>query len=177
MEVVEELLPGCFLVQPRVFEDARGCFVKTYHQGLCAALGITIDMREEFYSVSHRNVLRGMHFQLPPHAHDKLVYCTHGRVRDVLLDLRRGPHYGRVATAELSGDNRHMVFIPQGIAHGFVSLSDHSTMLYKTSTVHAPDSDCGIRWDSFDYDWAVDAPLLSERDQRHARLPNFTSPF
>jgi dTDP-4-dehydrorhamnose 3,5-epimerase len=177
MQVLNELLPGCALVQPKTFEDARGSFVKTYHAELCATLGIALELREEFYSVSHRGVLRGMHFQLPPHAHDKLVFCVHGAVRDVLLDLRRGPHYGRVATAELSAENRQMVFIPKGVAHGFLALTEGCVMLYKTSTVHTPASDCGIRWDSFGYDWAADAPLLSERDRGHARLQDFHSPF
>jgi dTDP-4-dehydrorhamnose 3,5-epimerase/CDP-3, 6-dideoxy-D-glycero-D-glycero-4-hexulose-5-epimerase len=136
-----------------------------------------MDMREELYSSSHRNVLRGMHFQLPPHAHDKLVYCTHGAVLDVLLDLRRGAGYGRFAAIELSAQNAHMLFIPKGIAHGFVALCDHSIMQYKTSTVHVPASDCGIRWDSFGYDWGLDQPVVSVRDSQHPLLVNFHSPF
>ena len=177
MHLLKELLPGCFQIQPRVFEDARGCLVKTYHEEMCAALGIRINLREEFSSVSHKNVLRGMHFQLPPHAHDKLVFCVHGTVRDVLLDLRRGAHYGQVATAELSDENRQIVFVPKGVAHGFVAMTEGCVMLYKTSTVHAPESDCGIRWDSFGYDWAIETPSLSERDCTHVRLQDFHSPF
>lgn len=177
MEILNELLSGCFLLHPKRFEDQRGSFVKTYHEGLCQALGVNLDVREEFYSVSHKNVLRGMHFQLPPHAHDKLVYCTHGVVLDVLLDLRKGPDYGKVASAELSGENAHLVFIPKGVAHGFVALADKALMLYKTSTVHAPESDCGIRWDSFDFNWGVVEPIMSVRDQQHSVLADFVSPF
>lgn len=177
MKLITELLPGCLLIEPNKFEDHRGYFVKTYHAGLCAELGIDLDIREEFYSVSHKNVVRGMHFQLPPDAHEKLVYCTRGAVLDVLLDLRRGPGYGRVASARLSGENGHLLYIPKGIAHGFVALSDETLMLYKTSTVHSPQSDCGIRWDSFGFDWGVDQPVISERDWRHAALGDFTSPF
>lgn len=177
MELIKELLPGCFLLQPKKFEDQRGCFVKTYHEGLCAALGVNLEIREEFYSISHRNVVRGMHFQLPPHAHEKLVYCTRGAVRDVLLDLRQGDSYGRVASAELSGENGHIIFIPKGIAHGFVALMDESLMLYKTSTVHAPESDCGIRWDSFEFNWGLDQPIISARDQQHVAFGDFVSPF
>jgi dTDP-4-dehydrorhamnose 3,5-epimerase/CDP-3, 6-dideoxy-D-glycero-D-glycero-4-hexulose-5-epimerase len=142
-----------------------------------AALGLNLEIREEFYSISQKNVLRGMHFQLPPHAHDKLVYCTRGAVLDVLLDLRRGEGYGLVASAQLSGQNGQLIFIPKGIAHGFVALTDESLMLYKTSTEHVPESDCGIRWDSFGFGWDVDQPITSARDEKHATFSDFVSPF
>lgn len=177
MEILKELLPDCFLLQPNRFVDSRGSFVKTYHEGLFQALGVNLDIREEFYSVSHKNVIRGMHFQLPPHEHDKLVYCTHGAVMDVLLDLRKGPGYGNVASTELSGENAHLVFIPKGIAHGFLALTDEALMLYKTSTVHAPEADCGIRWDSFGFDWEMAEPIISTRDQQHSVFADFVSPF
>lgn len=177
MELIKELLPGCFLLEPKKFEDQRGCFVKTYHQGLCAALGVNLEIREEFYSISHRNVVRGMHFQLPPHAHEKLVYCTRGAVRDVLLDLRQGNSYGTVASAEISGENGHIIFIPRGIAHGFVALVDESLMLYKCSTEHKPSHDAGILWDSFGFEWSVETPVVSARDSAHPTLADFNSPF
>ena len=144
---------------------------------MLADLGITLDMQEEFYSVSHKNVIRGMHFQLPPHDHDKLVYCTRGAVLDVLLDLRAGLNYGQVASAEISGDNQHLIFIPKGIAHGFMALEDETLMLYKTSTVHAPEADCGIRWDSFGFDWPSRQPVISARDQQHMAFSEFANPF
>jgi dTDP-4-dehydrorhamnose 3,5-epimerase/CDP-3, 6-dideoxy-D-glycero-D-glycero-4-hexulose-5-epimerase len=177
MKVVKELLTGCWLLEPLRFEDPRGRFVKTYHEELYAQLGVKLDIREEFYSVSHKDVIRGMHFQLPPHAHDKLVYCPQGAVCDVLLDLRAGAGYGRVAYAELSGQNCQLIFIPKGIAHGFVALDHNSLMIYKTSTVHNPESDCGIRWDSFGFDWGVSQPCLSDRDQRQAPMASFLTPF
>ena len=164
-------------MKPNRFEDNRGCFVKTYHEGVCSALGVNLELREEFYSISKKNVVRGMHFQLPPHAHEKLVYCIHGAVRDVLLDLRHGDSYGRVASAELSGENGHLIFIPKGIAHGFVALIDETLMLYKTSTVHASEFDCGVRWDSFGFDWGVVQPIMSVRDQQHTAFGDFVSPF
>jgi dTDP-4-dehydrorhamnose 3,5-epimerase/CDP-3, 6-dideoxy-D-glycero-D-glycero-4-hexulose-5-epimerase len=177
MKVLQELLPGCFLLQPQRFEDNRGVFVKTYHENLFQSLGVSLEIREEFYSFSRRDVLRGMHFQLPPHAHDKLVYCAQGTVKDVLLDLRKGAGYGRVAVAELSGENAHLILIPKGIAHGFVVLSDEALMLYKTSMVYMPQADGGIRWDSFGFDWGIAAPILSGRDQQHSALADFVSPF
>lgn len=177
MEILKELHPGCFLLQPMRYEDQRGSFVKTYHEGICKALGVNLEIREEFYSVSRKNVIRGMHFQLPPQAHDKLVYCTRGAVTDVLLDLRKGPGYGKVASAELSGENAHLVFIPKGVAHGFAALTDEALMLYKTSTVHAPESDCGIRSDSFGFDWGIAEPIISARDQQHSLFADFVTPF
>ena len=178
MELLEVLLPGCFLLQTRKLEDQRGCFVKTYHEGWFAALGINLQMREEFYSISHKNVLRGMHFQLPPDAHEKLVYCLRGGVQDVLLDLREGEGYGRVASTELTADNGHLLFIPKGIAHGFLALTDETLLLYKTSTVHAPESDCGIRWDSFGFDWGLmDPPIVSVRDSAHQLFSEYCRPF
>jgi dTDP-4-dehydrorhamnose 3,5-epimerase/CDP-3, 6-dideoxy-D-glycero-D-glycero-4-hexulose-5-epimerase len=177
MELITELLPGCFLMRPKKFTDQRGCFLKTYQEKLCAELGVNLQIREEFYSVSHKNVVRGMHFQLPPQAHEKLVYCTRGTVCDVMLDLRRGDSYGHIATAQLSGENGHLIFIPKGIAHGFVALTDDSLMLYKTSTEHAPEFDCGIRWDTFGFDWEVDQPIISDRDRQHIAFSDFVSPF
>lgn len=177
MDILKELLPGCFLLKAKRFEDERGCFVKTYNEGLYKTLGIDMNIREEFYSVSRKNVLRGMHFQLPPHEHEKHVYCTHGVVRDVLLDLRTGPTYGNVASVELSGCNGRILFIPKGIAHGFLALTEEALMLYKTSTVHAPQADYGIQWDSFGFDWGQVDPIVSTRDQQHISFADFKSPF
>ncbi len=177
MEILKELLTGCYLLRPQRLDDLRGHFVKTYHAGMFADLGIRFEIREEFYTVSHRNVIRGMHFQAPPHAHDKLIYCTSGTVLDVLLDLRPGAHFGKFAATPLSGENGYLVFIPKGVAHGFATQTDEAQMLYKTSTVHAPQADCGIRWDSFGFDWGVAAPILSARDRQHPVWADFASPF
>jgi dTDP-4-dehydrorhamnose 3,5-epimerase len=177
MHFSEEILPGTWLVKLKRFEDMRGTFVKTYSRTLFEQHGARLDMLEEFYSVSHKDVIRGMHFQLPPHDHVKVVYCPVGTVDDVLLDLRQGPGYGRVASVRLTQDEPSLVFIPKGIAHGFRSLSDHSLMVYKTSTEHAPTADAGLRWDSFGHDWGCDTPVMSERDRQHPTLADFTSPF
>jgi dTDP-4-dehydrorhamnose 3,5-epimerase len=172
MTILSEPFPGTYLLRPKVFEDARGDFVKTFHDGLFRELGIEFRPLEEFFSTSRKGVLRGMHFQLPPHDHAKLVYCVRGRVLDVLLDLRtNSPSYGKSVGAELSGENHHQFYIPSGVAHGFLSLENDSVMVYKTSTVHVPSHDAGVRWDSFGFDWALDgAPILSSRDDA---LPPF----
>jgi dTDP-4-dehydrorhamnose 3,5-epimerase len=173
-----EPLPGAFVLHPQVSEDGRGHFVKTFHQPGFAALGMKFDPQEEFFSSSHRNVLRGMHFQLPPHDHDKLVYCIRGSVLDVILDLRKAsPRFGEFARVELSAQNRLLVFVPRGIAHGFLALENDAVVVYKTSTVHAPSHDAGIRWDSFGCSWPVENPILSARDRSFPALAAFNSPF
>jgi dTDP-4-dehydrorhamnose 3,5-epimerase/CDP-3, 6-dideoxy-D-glycero-D-glycero-4-hexulose-5-epimerase len=177
MQISEGTLPGVYLVKLKRYEDSRGCFVKTYSRLLFDANGAAFDMYEEFYSFSHKNVVRGMHFQLPPHDHVKIVSCLAGAVLDVLVDLRRGPYQGKVADFLLSADEPSLLVIPKGIAHGFKALKDDSLMVYKTSTEHAPSHDSGIRWDSIDYDWGVDNPIISARDLSHPALADFSSPF
>lgn len=169
---------GLFVLRPNVFTDARGSFVKTYHHALFRELGIEFEPKEEFFSVSARGVLRGMHFQVPPQAHRKLVYCVAGRVLDVVLDLRAdSPTYGQSFARELSAANRELLFIPIGCAHGFQAREDHSVMVYQTSTVHSPAHDTGIRWNSFGFDWPEPQPRLSERDQTFPAWADFKSPF
>jgi dTDP-4-dehydrorhamnose 3,5-epimerase/CDP-3, 6-dideoxy-D-glycero-D-glycero-4-hexulose-5-epimerase len=172
-------LPGLFLVESRVFRDHRGSFVKTFHEPLFASLGIPpVQVREQFWSSSARGVLRGMHFQMPPADHEKIVTCVAGRVLDVVVDLRRGPGYGKVWSGELSADNGRILVIPKGFAHGFLSLEEGSVMHYQCSTVHTPASDAGIRWDSFGFDWPLyGAPVLSTRDAGFPTLADFDSPF
>lgn len=177
MEFSREILPGARLVLLKRFDDLRGSFVKTYAYSAFDKQGAAFDLREEFYSFSHKNVIRGMHFQLPPHDHVKLVFCPVGAVLDVLVDLRHGPGYGRVESVVLGEDVPSMLVIPRGIAHGFKSLRDNSLMVYKTSTEHAPSHDAGIHWDSFGFDWCVDAPIVSARDAAHPALADFESPF
>ena len=177
MKIVKELLPGCFLITPSIFLDQRGTLVKTYQEDLFTDLGLNFTMKEEFYTKSYKHVIRGMHFQIPPHEHEKLVCCMQGVVKDVLLDLRMGSSYGEVASIDLSGVNPQFVFIPKGIAHGFMVLSSEALMLYKTTTPHSPESDSGILWNSFGYDWEVKNPEVSNRDKIHQKFNNFSSPF
>jgi dTDP-4-dehydrorhamnose 3,5-epimerase len=177
MKTLPTELEGVFVLRPNVFEDARGSFVKTYHQDLFESCGIKFCPREEFFSVSRKNVLRGMHFQRAPAAHDKLVYCPAGRVLDVVLDLRSKTKSTRCIARELSAANREMLFIPAGCAHGFLALEEDSMMVYQTSTVHSPAHDAGVRWDSFGFDWPVKNPILSDRDRAFPALADFQPPF
>ncbi len=177
-QIVQTSLPGLAVLQPRIFLDLRGSFVKTFHAGLFRELGIEFHPVEEFFSVSRKHVVRGMHFQLPPEDHAKLVYCVTDRVLDVVVDLRKvAPTYGQTFTRELSAENRELLFIPCGFAHGFLSLEDNTILVYLADTVHAPKFDVGIHWKSFGFDWSVVDPVLSERDRRLPKLTEFSSPF
>jgi dTDP-4-dehydrorhamnose 3,5-epimerase len=177
-EVIQTTIPGCVEIRPRVVEDARGRFIKTFHQEAFAAMEMNTEWAEEYYSVSRRYVLRGLHFQLPPHDHDKLVYCTDGEIWDAVVDLRQGsPAFGRYGVFHLSGEEAAMVYIPKGIAHGFLALSERATVMYKVSTIYAPQHDSGILWNSAGIPWPIENPTLSERDRNFVPLAAFRSPF
>lgn len=171
-------LPGCHILTPRVARDARGAFVKTFHREVFAAAGLRHDFVEEYYSVSRRGVLRGLHFQAPPHDHAKLVYCTAGTVLDAVVDLRAGsPTFGHHRIVPLGSRQRNLVYIAPGLAHGFYVTSASATLVYKTTSVYSPEHDCGIRWDSAGIAWPDASPLLSERDRGFPALRDFRTPF
>jgi dTDP-4-dehydrorhamnose 3,5-epimerase len=171
-------LAGSYLIRAQVVEDARGSFVKMFHGPTFRAQGLRTDWREEYHSSSVRDVVRGMHFQLPPADHAKLVFCVIGSVVDVIVDLRRGsPSFGEYRSVALSGAEGTGVYIPSGCAHGFVSTSDMNIMFYKVTSVYAPEADAGIAWDSIGFDWPVRAPIISDRDRGHPDLAMFDSPF
>ena len=168
----ETFITGCIEITPRLITDERGRFAKTYHREIFCQNGLETDWREEYYSVSRKGVLRGMHFQLPPHDHAKLVYCTAGRVLDAVLDLRIGsPTYQRHVLIELEAESAHMLYLPKGVAHGFYTLSDSAIMMYKVSTVYAPENDAGLLWNSVGIPWPDKSPTLSTRDKA---FPTFT---
>lgn len=178
MELIPTVLEGCFEVRPFCIKDVRGTFVKTYQSHLFKGLGLPTDWREEYYSSSHRGVIRGMHFQSPPYDHEKLVYCMQGRVLDVVVDLRKGSStYGSHVAVELDASCGHGLMIPKGMAHGFLALSEEALMAYKVTSAYEPSSDMGIRWDSFGLDWGIDSPIISARDASHPTFTEFQSPF
>ncbi len=178
MQIEDFGFPGAFVIRPRVLADDRGTFVKTFHADNFAAAGLRTDWREEFYSTSARGIVRGLHFQVPPADHAKLVTCLAGSVIDVVVDLRRGsPTEGEVRSIQLDACDALGLYLPSGIAHGFQSLSETSTMLYKVTSVHAPECDAGIAWDSIGFVWPVAEAELSPRDRAHPALSSFDSPF
>jgi len=177
-EISESGIPGCVALQPVVRGDHRGRFVKTVHAGFFRDHGLPCDFAEQYYSTSHRGVLRGLHVQVPPDALGKLVYCTAGAVFDVVVDLRRGsPTYGEHRTFTLSAAAANQLYVPAGLAHGYYATEDHSVVAYSATAVHAPDLDTGIHWASVGAAWPDDAPILSERDRALPRFEDFDSPF
>jgi dTDP-4-dehydrorhamnose 3,5-epimerase len=166
MKIHETNLDGVFVIQNRKFEDHRGLFVKTFHNDVFREAGLETDFKESFYSVSKKHVLRGMHFQLPPHDHAKLVYVSAGEILDVVVDIRKNSQtYGQYVTKNLSSENAQSLYIAKGFAHGFLTLSDTATVIYLTTMFYAPDHDSGVRWDSFGFDWPEFDFIISERDQ------------
>lgn len=171
-------IAGCFELQPKVFEDPRGRFVKVFHEQAFAAQGLETAFTEEYYSVSYKNVVRGMHFQLPPMDHVKMVYCVEGEVLDAVVDLRVGsPTYGQFDLFELSSTKANSIYIPKGMAHGFCVLSEQAIMVYKVSTIYSPTHDAGVLWNSAGIPWPTTEVILSARDAAFPRLDEFMSPF
>jgi dTDP-4-dehydrorhamnose 3,5-epimerase len=178
MKILAEPLSGVKVLEPFVHHDLRGDFVKPYHAEDLADLGISLAVKEEFFTTSQKGVVRGMHFQQPPHAHQKLIYCIAGAVLDVFVDLRRAsPSFGQSAAVDLSATNRCVLYLPVGFAHGFASLEDSSCLIYKTDAAHVPSADGGIRWDSFDFNWPFEAAIVSDRDKSLPTLEGFDSSF
>lgn len=159
-------------------DDQRGSFVKTFHHSSLQTDGIDFELRESFYSISAKDVIRGMHFHHPPYDHDKIVFCTDGAILDVALDLRKNSGtYGQSVSARLSFENNNALFIPKGFAHGFLTLHEKATTFYLVSGEYNKDSDDGVRYDSFGFDWNLVKPMLSERDLSFLPLGEFHSPF
>ena len=168
----------CVELWPKVIRDKRGLFVKTFHDDVFKKNGLETHFVEEYYSFSHKRVLRGLHFQLPPMDHVKLVYCVFGKVLDVVVDLRVGsPTYGDFETIELSAENANMVYIPKGLAHGFYVISESAIMMYKVTTVYSPEYDTGILWNSANIPWPDESPIISKRDSEFIAFKNFKSQF
>ena len=178
MKFIEPKLSGCKLIEMDIFHDNRGAFQKIYHENEFQNNGLDMSFKEQYFTSSDKGVLRGMHFQLPPHDHCKLITCLSGSVLDVILDLRKDSKtYGQTVSFFLSADSGKTIFLPVGFAHGFLSLEENSGMLYSTSTVHNSNCDHGIMWNTFDYDWPIKEPNLSSRDENHIHFNQFKSPF
>jgi dTDP-4-dehydrorhamnose 3,5-epimerase len=170
MKSTATAIADVLVIEPRVFGDARGFFFESFNnQAFDAAVGAPVSFVQDNHSRSARGVLRGLHWQDPPHAQGKLVRVTSGAVFDVAVDIRKGsPTFGRWISVELSGENHRQLWIPAGLAHGFVVLSESADFLYKTTTYYAPAAERCIRWD--DPDLAIAwpdvgiAPLVSAKD-------------
>ncbi|MBC7138829.1 MAG: dTDP-4-dehydrorhamnose 3,5-epimerase [Defluviimonas sp.] len=181
MEITDTALPGVKILTPRRFGDERGFFSEVWNRQTWAAQGIDIDFVQDNHSLSRLpGTVRGLHFQAPPHAQDKLVRCGAGAVWDVAVDIRRGsPSYGQWVGVELSAVNGRQLLIPRGFLHGFATLTPDAELLYKCSDVYAPDCDGAVRFDSLGIDWKIDtgSAILSDKDASAPAFADFDSPF
>ena len=182
MDVTPLDIPDVKLIKPRRFGDHRGFFMETYSAPALAEAGVTCTFIQDNHSRSeHAGVLRGLHFQSPPAAQDKLVRVVRGRIWDVAVDIRVGsPTYANWVAAELSEENDNQLFVPVGFAHGFVTLEPMTEVLYKVSDVYAPRTEGGVIWNDPDLDlpWRIKAePMLSAKDTELPRIADLKSPF
>ncbi|MFA6281931.1 MAG: dTDP-4-dehydrorhamnose 3,5-epimerase family protein, partial [Candidatus Omnitrophota bacterium] len=166
MKISSIPLSGVYIIDLPVFFDTRGRLVKTFSDVWFKKNNLCTNFKENFYSVSFKNTIRGMHFQLPPMDHAKFVYVPKGRIIDVILDLRKNSKtYGKFIDVEVSDKNNIAIYIDKGFAHGFKALENNTFVFYSTSKPHSKTHDCGIRWDSFGYDWKIKNPIMSEKDK------------
>lgn len=182
MNVIKTDIEGVVVIEPRVFDDARGYFFESYSKRRFDEVVRPIEFVQDNESMSTRGVIRGLHFQRPPFSQSKLVRCVRGVVLDVVVDIRRGsPTYGRHIAVELTGENRRQLFVPRGFAHGFAVLSDEAVFQYKCDNYYHPESEGGISIadHSLGIDWRIDPAeaILSEKDLRNPMFSDFESPF
>ena len=187
MEIIQTDIEGVLIIEPRVFDDARGYFFESFSQRefddkVAPILGHSVHFVQDNESMSSYGVLRGLHFQRPPFTQSKLVRCVKGAVLDIAVDIRKGsPTFGRHVAVELTEDNHRQFFVPRGFAHGFAVLSDTAIFQYKCDEFYHPEADGGISIQdpSLGIDWRIPAEkaILSEKDTKHPTLAEFDSPF
>lgn len=174
MKLVPISLAGVYVVDLARIEDERGFFARSFCQREFAAHGLNPRLAQSNVSFNRtRGTLRGMHYQIAPHAEAKLVRCTQGAIWDVVIDLRReSPTYRRWVGVELSAETRRALYVPEGFAHGFQTLMDDSEILYLMSEFYDPDSARGVRWDdpAIGIDWPIAKPVISDRDRSYPLL-------
>lgn len=173
-------IPGLALVRPQVFGDDRGFFLELYKHSEFARGGVPEHLVQDNYSKSAKGVLRGLHYQKAPKAQGKLVMCMKGVIYDVAVDIRKdSPHYGKWISSELTDENRLMLYVPPGFAHGFQVLSDTAEVLYKCTEEYSPSDDRGIIWNDPDINiaWPLKDPVLSGKDKIHPRLRDADNDF
>ena len=168
-------IPGVVVIEPKVFEDERGFFIETYKMPDFVAVGIKANFVQDNHSRSTKGILRGLHYQNPPFAQGKLVRAVRGEIFDVAVDIRKGsPTWGKWVGVILSEENKNILYIPAGLAHGFCVLSEVAEVIYKTTNVYSAEAEAGIIWDDLDLniEWPVKEPILSEKDKKLPSLKN-----
>jgi len=180
MDIRKTPLDGLLIIQPKIFADERGHFFESYRRDILGEPATDVEFIQDNQSLSNKGIIRGMHFQKPPFAQDKLVRVVTGAVLDVVVDIRRNsPTYGKKFEIELNARNFTMLFIPKGFAHGFETLEDLTIFQYKCSEYYHPESEGGIAWNSPDLaiNWQSQDPVLSQKDKMHLEFSQFESPF
>ena len=180
MELVNSGIEGLWVIKPKVFADARGYFFESYNKELFTKNGLNLNFVQDNQSLSHKGVLRGLHFQNPPFAQGKLVRVITGAVFDVAVDIRKNsPTYGKHFGAELTEENKMMMYIPEGFAHGFLTLRDNTIFSYKCTNFYNKASEESIKWNdpTVGIKWNVENPLLSEKDTSGKDFKDFNSQF
>lgn len=180
MQIITTPIPDLLIVQPTVFEDARGYFYESYSKALFKQHGIDEDFVQDNQSLSQAGVLRGLHFQNPPYAQGKLVRVIKGAILDVAVDIRKqSPTYGQNYTVELNETNKTMLWIPAGFAHGFLTLEDNTVFSYKCTNYYNKASEGCILWNdnTLNISWNVQNPLLSDKDKVGTPFNEFESQF
>lgn len=171
MELEKTFIEGLQVIHLNKINDNRGSFTKMFNEDFFRSNDLRIDLKESYFSVSNKDVIRGMHFQTPPAEHTKLVFVNAGSIVDVVLDIRKNsPTFGKYFSTSISADKPKLVYIPVGCAHGFLSLEDNTIVSYMQTSVYNKDCDKGIRYNSFGFDWNVKAPVLSNRDETFVGL-------
>ncbi|MCT4597806.1 MAG: dTDP-4-dehydrorhamnose 3,5-epimerase [Vallitalea sp.] len=174
MNIIKTQLQGVYVIENFHSKDNRGSFTKTYNADSFKENNLCTQFHESYYSVSNKDVIRGMHFQLPPYEHEKLVYVAKGEIIDVILDIRKSSDtYGKYLQVILSDKNHMSVYIPKGLAHGFRSNINNTITVYNVSTVYNKEKDCGIKYNSFGYDWNIEKPIISTRDSSFINFVEF----
>ena len=180
MKVTATALPDVLLIEPARFGDNRGFFSESWNKERMAEHGISVDFVQDNHSLSSAvGTVRGLHFQAPPNAQAKLVRCGRGVLFDIAVDIRKGsPTYGQWVGEELSFENGKQLFIPEGFAHGFITRTPDTEIIYKCNAYYAPESDGAILWDSCGIDWGFNGtPELSAKDANAPSFASFDSPF
>ncbi|MGL1887876.1 MAG: dTDP-4-dehydrorhamnose 3,5-epimerase family protein [Reichenbachiella sp.] len=178
MNFIESKIEGLFLIESKLLTDNRGSFSKVFHKSTFDKVNSDLNFQESYYSISQKDVIRGMHFQVLPEDHSKLVYVPKGQILDVVLDLRmESKTYGQYSSFILSDSNANSLLIPKGCAHGFKSLEDDTITVYAVTSEYNSQCDSGVRWDSFGFDWDNVNPILSDRDNELIPLNKFITPF
>ena len=178
METIKTDFEGLLILQTVNFQDNRGGFQKLFNYDFFKENGLDTDFKEFYYSVNKKGVRRGMHFQIPPYEHTKVVYVSNGKILDVCVDIRKNSKtYGKCFSIELDDQKAQYLYIPKGFAHGFLSLEDNTIVNYAQTSCYNKECDCGILQDSIDFDWGKDDPIASGRDLLFPKLTEFDSPF